>query len=178
MNDLMVISKEQCLATPFDLVKHLCEDKMLVAQDDPEEKNLITLLSEYERVGAKVLTMQTQLRLAGHRFEKKGLALLQSSYDGDKIILSKINSKGVQEIERDRDGRYRNGSTRWRLTKLSKTTVSVPLEVLQKLPDHSANKLVMFEDYYVPNDPIIAIPVNEKWFDWIPENLYIGVAKW
>ena len=40
MNDLMVISKEQCIATPFDLVKNFAEDKMLLTQDDSEEKNL------------------------------------------------------------------------------------------------------------------------------------------
>jgi len=173
MNDLMVISKEQCLETPFNLVKHLAEDKMLVMQDDPNEKELVTLLSEYQRVGAKALTRQTQLRLAGHRFEKKGLRLLQTQLDGvDRIELFQINGDGIHQVL----GEGRNN--RWRMTKLSNTKVSVPLEVLQRLPDNSARKLVMFEDYYVPNDPIIAIPVDKKWFDWVPMNLYIGVAKW
>ena len=172
MNELMVVSKEQCVTDPFSLVKWLAEDKMIMTEEDTDEKHLLALLNEYERVGAKNMVKQTSLRLAGHRLEKKGLFLYNIVHDGiGQIMLFKHNINGMVQVG--------SPEIRWKKVSLAKTKISVPLEVLQKLPDGSAGKLVMFEDYaYRKPDPIIAVPVSKKMFDWIPKNLYIGVAKW
>jgi hypothetical protein len=177
-NDLVVVSKERSLFEPYQLVKTLAQDKMQYVQDDADEQHLLALLKEYTRVGANNMKKETAMRLAGHRLAKKGLSLLKAVNDSEgRKILYKVTSAGMTELNFGNNWQH-SSSTRWNIKSLKDTKIEVPLEILQKLPEGSAKKLMVFSDYGVVPDPIIAVPVGSKMFDWIPRNFYIGIVKW
>ena len=149
----------------FEIAKY---EEMIPTNLDELNNPTITEIQKeiihYERIGmkpkVKELKEEIPLIAIATILSQKNMILLEK----DDSYLGIIQTNGNRKYFRSRDG--------WKIpfqkTKLSKYEGNIPMEILEKLPDESAKKAVIF--WREERDPIIAVKLKR--------NLYIGVFKW